>query len=219
MSEDRLLTIGLSWSSESCILDYVEYSRFVYETAGNLFGIDDTERRKLVGKFRVYYVDVMRAIDAGVPIILVLEAHSSQVAEYFDPIFGSSAPDFSHQVLEMLDYDIFGGNLLILDRLEILPQYRGKGIGLRVLHHMIERFSPGAAVVAMKPFPLQFEFPSSDAQKRWRARLGLDQLSTDKGLATEKLRQYYSKLGFLRLSGTPMMIMSTACVLPALEET
>jgi GNAT superfamily N-acetyltransferase len=218
MSEDRHLTIGLSWSSESYISDCINPDRFVYEMSGNLFGIDDTERRKLVGKFRVYYVDVMRAIDAGEPIIYVLDAHSPNVAEYFGPIFGSATPDFSHHLLETLDYDILGGNLLILDRLEILPQYRGKGIGLRALRHMIEHFSPGAAVVAMKPFPLQFEIASSDTEKRWRAMLELDQLPMDKDVATEKLRRHYSKLGFLRLRSTPMMVMSTTWVLPTLEE-
>ena len=84
---------------------------------------------------------------------------------------------------------------------------------------MVSRFSFGAAIVAMKPFPLQFEAaPSNEDERKWRAELSLDQLGTDEDLATEKLCQYYSKLGFLRLNGTPMMVMSTAWSLPSIED-
>src|SRR5687768_5970786 len=40
-------------------------------------------------------------------------------------------------------------NLLILDRVEILPKYRGGGVGLLVLTALIERFGAGAGVVGM----------------------------------------------------------------------
>lgn len=46
--------------------------------------------------------------------------------------------------------EIWNFNLLILDRVEILPKYRGGGIGLLVLTSLIERFSAGAGVVGMK---------------------------------------------------------------------
>lgn len=218
MSGKGNLDIALKWTSESYISEYLEPDDFIYETSGNLFGINDNDDRKFVGKFRAYYVDVERAIDKEEPIFDVLDAHSSHLAEYFEPIFGSEAPDFSNRLLELLDHEVLGNNFLILDRLEVLPQYRGKGLGLSVLRHMIARFSSGAALVAIKPFPLQFETaPSIEAEKKWRARLKLDQLPTDEDVATEKLCQYYGKLGFLCLSGTPMMVMSTAWSLPSIE--
>ena len=211
MSEESELTIVMSWSSESYITEYSVPFDFIYETSGDLFAIDDNDDREFVGKFRVYYVDVERAISEGEPIFEVLDAHSSHVAEYFEPIFGSEAPDFSNHLLELLDHGIFGSNLLILDRLEMLPQYRGRGLGLSVLRHMISRFSSGAALVAMKPFPLQFEVVRAhEDENKWRDRMNLAQLPTNADVATEKLRQYYSKLGFLHLSGTPMMVKSTA---------
>lgn len=219
MSGEGDLTIVMSWSSESYVSEYPAPDDFIYETSGNLFGIDDNDDRELIGKFRVYYVDVECAINEGEPIFDVRDAHSSHLEEYFEPVFGSEAPDFSNRLLDLLGHEVLGCNLLILDRLEVLPQYRGKGLGLSVLRHMITRFSSGAALVAMKPFPLQFEAaPSSAAEKKWRTRLSLAQLPTDKDVATEKICQYYSKLGFLSLGSTPMMVMSTAWSLPFIED-
>ena len=74
--------------------------------------------------------------------------------------------DFNENFLEVVGHEVSDYNLLILDRLEIIiPQYRGKKLGLTILHHMIERFSAGASIVAMKPFPLQFE-PMKDKDKK-----------------------------------------------------
>jgi hypothetical protein len=41
-----------------------------------------------------------------------------------------------------------GADLLILDRIEILPKYQGGGAGLLVLISLIERFGAGAGVLA-----------------------------------------------------------------------
>jgi len=109
--------------------------------------------------------------------------------------------------------------VLILDRLEILPKFRGKCAGLAVMAEMIRRFSPGAALVAIKPFPLQFEpAPSSDDEKKWRRDLGLAELPEGKRIATKKLFDYYSRLGFLRLGRTPFMVRGSGRPLPSFRE-
>ena len=219
MSEEENPEIVMTWSSESYASEHHEPDDLVYETSGDLFAVDDNDDRRFAGKFRIYYVDVERAIDEGEPIFDALDAHSSHLAEYFEPIFGSEAPDFSNRLLGLFDHELHKANLLILDRLEILPQYRGKGLGLSVLRHLVSRFSSGVGGVAMKPFPLQFETaPSSEDERKWRSELGLDQFEADEDLAEEKLCRYYSKLGFLCLDRSPMMVKSTAWSAPPYED-
>jgi len=55
------------------------------------------------------------------PFILSFDDHSAEVAEYFEPIFGSEGYDFNEKLLETVGYDVTSSNILILDRLEILP--------------------------------------------------------------------------------------------------
>lgn len=78
----------------------------------------------------------------------------------------------------VLGDDIWNFNLLILDRVELLPRYRGNSSGLIVLRSLIERFGAGAGVVGMKPFPLQFE-PKASNDSKWRRRLKLEEFPSD----------------------------------------
>ena len=214
MNKEEDLAILMSWSGENYVSEYADPHDFVYETSGDLFILDEFEGRECIGKFRVYYVDVERAMNEREPIYHVLDDHSAEVEEYFEPIFESEGYDFNENLLETVGYEVTGHNILILDRLEILPQYRGRKLGLTILHHMIARFSAGASIVAMKPFPLQFEPIRDGDKKKWRDRMCLDQFSADENTANEKLRDYYRKLGFIHLGGSPMMVVSTPLSFP-----
>jgi hypothetical protein len=214
MNREENFAILMNWSSESFVSEYPAPHDFVYETSGDLFNLDELERKEFIGKFRVYYVDVERAMNQREPIYHVFDGHSAEVEEYFEPIFESEGYDFNENLLEVVSHEVSGYNLLILDRLEILPQYRRKKLGLTILHHMIERFSAGASIVAMKPFPLQFEPIRDEDKKKWHDKMRLDQFPTDENIAIEKLYTYYRKLGFIHLNGTPMMVISTDWSLP-----
>jgi hypothetical protein len=218
MTEERNPFIVMSWSSESDLLKSGDPDDFIYETSGDLFSVDDNDGRELVSKFRFYYVDVERAIHEGMPLFDVFDAHS-HIVEYYDAVSGSNAPDFSDRLIKLLNHDVLGSNVLILDRLEIPPQYRGSKLGLRTMGHMIRRFAAGAAVVAIKPLPLQLEVePSGEDEQKWRTSF-LAQLPKDKrvAIAIKKLCDYYTKLGFLRISRTPFMIRATAWPIPEAE--
>lgn len=112
------------------------------------------------------------------------------------------------RIERLLERDVSYGNVLILDRLEILPQFRGHGLGAEVIRRLIERFSPGADLVAMKPFPLQLEANPCD-QGAWRDKLQLEGLSRNAARSTSKLRRYYAAIGFKHLRGTQHMFLCT----------
>jgi hypothetical protein len=71
---------------------------------------------------------------------------------------------------------------------EILPKYRGGGVGLLVLTALMERFGAGAGVVGMKPFPLQLEPKESRDSSGWAKRLRLDDLPRDEKMAKKHAR-------------------------------
>ena len=219
MNKAEYFPIIMSWSGENNVSEDYDPDDFIYETSGDLFIINEKDDKEFIGKFRVYYVDVERATNEGINIFDVLDDHSSHLAEYYGPIFNSDEHDFNNHLLGLLGHEVYSGNILVLDRLEILPQYRGKKLGLIILRNAIARFSSGAGLVAMKPFPLQFEVkPSGETQKKWRDRMSLAQKSIDQDIATNTLCNYYSKLGFIKITGTPMMIISTTRLLPTIKE-
>lgn len=210
--------IELRWQSYSLAEEYGEPDDAIYVYDGSIFGIDEHDERTQLGRFRAQYVDVGRAVDAGLPVFEVLDCHSSSTPEYFEPIFGANVPDFSDVVESISAGGADGCNLLILDRVEILPKFRGRYAGLQVLRHMMVRFSAGAGVIALKAFPLQFESaPPSRAEMAWRQRLALDGFVPDMGLSTAKLQCYYEKLGFRALPDSAFMIFATGWKVPSMD--
>jgi hypothetical protein len=83
----------------------------------------------------------------------IFDAHSDSTAEYDNSLFDPEKADFSDNLRQLLKDEIFGLSLLIIDRLELLPGYRGQNLGLIIMRRLIERFSTSAGVVAIKPFP------------------------------------------------------------------
>jgi hypothetical protein len=90
-------------------------------------------------------------------------------------------------------------------------------VGLLVLRSLIERFGAGVGVVGMKPFPLQLERKDA-TDSRWRRRLSLEQFPSDSEISTRKLRNYYHRLGFVRMRSTPFMFRSLSWTLPTIEQ-
>jgi hypothetical protein len=105
-------------------------------------------------------------------------------------------------------------NLLILDRIEKVPKYRGGGAGLLVLISLIERFGAGAGVIGIKPFPLQFEPGQRSDSSAWAKRLRLGDLSRDPKMSTRKLKQYHGKLGFVEMKSTPIHVPEQVLAAP-----
>lgn len=208
--------ILLRWESESSTFQYEDPDGFIYETAGDIHVGDDVDELQLAGKFRIYYVDVDGAVDDGESMFEVLDAHSRAIVEYYDPLFSPESNSFNDRVLELVEHEVVGGNLLILDRLEVLPRYRGGGIGLEIMKHMIRRFSAGTGIIAIKPFPLQFEVSDSNGiEQGWRAELALEKLPRNEKAATGKLREYYGRVRFVPVPDSPIMIRATAWPLPS----
>jgi hypothetical protein len=168
----------------------------------------EDEKDRTAGRFRVYYADFESAGNHGFNAFQILDTYE-HTYEYTRSILGSKQP-FSERLLKLLEYEIWNSNLLILDRIEILPRYRGGGAGLLILIGLIERFGAGAGVIAMKPFPLQFEDKQPHNSSAWAKRLRLEDLPRNEKMSKEKLKQYYGKLGFVGMKSTPFMFRGMA---------
>lgn len=185
---------------------------YLYETTGTVFNLDDNLRRSVAGRFKLYYADICAAVNAEASVYDIFDSHSTTV-DYFDAVFDPDTFGFSERLSKLFNGDDAFGNVLIIDRLEILPKYRSLNLGLVVMRRLIERFGAGAAVIAIKPFPLQCEAVGHQPDK-WRDSLELSGFDRQRRTATAKLRRHYAKLGFKAMKGTPFMFRQTSHALP-----
>ena len=172
-----------------------------------LMDIDNNDKKTTIGTFEVALADLEGAMNERESFFDVMDT-TSTACDYYGVLFDEN-DDFKPSVRKAVvggDY-IHSPNLLMLDRLVIYPTHRGNGYGLLALQALVQRFRIGMGVVAMKPYPLQYEVkPRDEAKIVERAALQFDTFKGDKAQATRKLKNYYAKLGFKNLPRTEYMV-------------
>jgi hypothetical protein len=169
----------------------------VAEYRGELFvtlddDLDDDEYP--AGDAKLFIVNAEAAELHGESLLELLDQRAETAA--YIPLIGKEAGSFSPAVCKKLGEEmVLSRNMLILDRLEIRPQFRGQELGLRYMRAAITRFGMGCRIAAMKPFPLQFEDKVSEST------------IADFRAATAKLKKYYARDGFESLRGSDLMIL------------
>ncbi|WP_288253747.1 hypothetical protein [uncultured Hydrogenophaga sp.] len=197
-------TVFLEYRQE-VMADDEEPSRYIQTLEGHVV-LDFENHRERVGRFRVFVIDVESAVNDEESVFDIFDSYSETMGYWS---LYQDGLEFRPKVVKVLP----GGerwrpNMLILDRMEVVPKYRGKGIGLCALNCLQRRYSIGCGIIAMKPFPLQFEggLPEENAAKEDFIAMGLGAFDRDFKRATAKLRRYYGRLGFVRVPGTEYMV-------------
>ena len=94
---------------------------------GEILCTDEVDESRVAGRLRLFYVLDMEA--AAKP--------------FYNVFFNSKTNEFKSSVHRLAREDIYSLNLLILDRLEILPAYRGRRPGLVTLYRCMQQFGHG----------------------------------------------------------------------------
>lgn len=133
--------------------------------------------------------------------------HISETAVYAQLL--DEHGDLSAQACKALGTeDSYLGSVLVFDRLELLPEARGQGLGLKVLERLISKFGLGCRIAVMKSFPLQLEIEGSSKPDEFEQRMALDAMPG--GTDTEvhkRLARYYRRAGFRSVKGTDHLMI------------
>lgn len=208
--------IVLEFDGGAADLEDEDPSHYVYVTRGTVAALDEQDEKIVAGRFQLTYIDVCAAMNAGASVFDIFDC-KQETCDYFSAIFDIETCNPSSQLTRLFDDDVWPGNVLILDRLEILPEFRGHNLGLVVMRRLIERFGAGAGVVAIKPFPLQRELTQQD-EDGWRQKMRLDDFERDMRRASARLRRHYAKLGFKFMKDTSFMFRNAQLPLPESSE-
>ena len=204
---------------QALLVDNDEPSRFVKRIEGTVSKfVGDEDQRIPVGSFAIFIIDVAAVTREQASLFDAFDT-DARIFGYYE-LYGRGY-EFKRKVLRAMAVDMtFDLGMLILDRLELDPEHRGDGLGLRVLRWLEHQFRMGCGVVVMKPYPLQFEGGSPEEREDEadfrRRRLGDYDRRFD--FALRRLQRHYSKLGFTKVAGTPYMVADPLRQLPTLED-
>ncbi|CAH7430894.1 hypothetical protein VCHA53O466_50535 [Vibrio chagasii] len=95
----------------------------------------------------------------------------------------------------------------IIQRLEVLPSYRGYGVSSEMFAYIKELLEPNELVI-LKPFPLQFEAAKGNDSK-WLTMMGYERLPKEFKASQDRLINFYcNKIGFMEWNDEVLYIES-----------
>lgn len=193
-----------------------EPDNYILDVCGEIICSDETANATNAGTVRAYIIQLGRIINDRASLFEACDAHSQTVHDYscvlFDFKNGRLKPSIEKQ------FRVIGArDVLILDRVEILPGHRGQGLGLAAACSFLDTFESGCCLAVAEPFPLQFKEMMPE-HAEWCARMGVDAFVRDQQRATEKLRAYWSKLGFRKIHRSNKFALSLAHNRPSIRE-
>jgi GNAT superfamily N-acetyltransferase len=194
--------VDIQFSSSTSTWDEIED----YATCidGTISCLEESRKDRLVGKVRLFYLDMGATAETNISVFDLFDIRS-QTAPFYRALIDHETGNFKSDLEGILGEDIIGLNVLIVDRLEILPEFRGKKIGLECLRRCLQQYARDCGVVALKCFPLQFEHKGI-SEPAWRRKMQIGKLSKDHERSSTKLRKYYGSLGFKTLPGNDIMV-------------
>jgi hypothetical protein len=188
------------------------------EIGGRIFvlgpGDDKEDERVEIGHLRATLIQLERAMQDGIELWDILDAPSEETAEclqLFDNVddvkLRVDDEEFSRRVRNLFDADVWFGDILLVEKIEIKPEYRGYGVGLVAMRGLIEAFGRSCSLVVCKPLPLQYSGNVNEENR------------FDFKAAQEKLRKYWAKAGFKRVPKTDLYALTPLHKLPDLPKS
>lgn len=219
LPNDEDFAPDINFSLERSLLAYMEPDDYVITIHGSI----GTDSQTKIGRLLGYIIQVNRAINEEQNIFESYDAHSQTATDYYEALFDHKTCDIKESIEDQLAITRVG-NILILDRIEVLPAYRKHGLGLAAACRFIDTFSSDVDDLAVGlPHPLQFRAEYRRAKDEWHTGMNYQDLPGDKKKATKKLQAYWSKLGMQRLkdieiNGSPVYGLSLSNKRPTLVE-
>ena len=127
---------------------------------------------------------------------------------------------FKKEWQEKID-ESFNSNILYLDRIEILPEYRGKGYGKLITKDILLRLNSSYGIAILKAFPLQLEVSHPNSSKQdseWNTKMNFKQMEQDSNIAKKQLYNFYKKMGFKRYKRSEYFYLNPAFPNPKLDK-
>lgn len=190
--EDQFFAVEYSIYSQ---FGDIEAGRYILEIHGTLSRTtykngDATGESTIAGKLSLYKVLMKNAINDSYSLLEICD-HTSEIAFYMQELWDIENVDFDQRIIDIWD-DLIDRDILILRSVEILPEFRGFGLGRCVVKDAYNNFSSGCALFVSDCDPLQFHEPQDDFQRDMK----YETFTQDEELAHFKVMAFLKSVGF-----------------------
>ena len=201
--EDEYLDIQFKYEFESCIGE-IEGNRYVQDIRASIIKTDEFGNNSIViGKGNLKLLLLEQAMHDHYDIFEIFD-----MCEYTMRI-GGMIYDFDNcEIKEDLQKKLFGDelmlnpNICIFERMTILPECRGLGIGAKFVKDRYNFFSSACGLIVMQPFPLQLEAVGPGGRSdEFERNMKFEEMEQNSRKATKSLKDYYKRIGYISVKG------------------
>lgn len=202
LRENQCFDIKFKYEFESCVGE-IEGDRYIQKVKATIVKTDDNGNEQIIGKGDIKILLLEQAMNDNYSIYDVFDTY-----EYTMRI-GSMIYDFENfELKEDLQNELFGfemmsnSNICIFERMVILPEYRGLGIGAKFVKDKYKFFSSACGLIVIQPFPLQLEsIGPSGRTDAFESKMEYESMEQNAEKAAKSLKKYYKRLGYLSARG------------------
>lgn len=191
------LSFTTEYNVASCLGD-VDVNRFCQEINGNLIArnYEDETEQTIIGKLTGFKILLDEGVNNDWNAYDIFDAQRT-IFSIAEIIYDFETDSWNKKIEKFYDNNIVENDLLILDRIEILPAYKGFGIGKRWIKDFYMNFSQEVSLFVLKAFPLQLEADAALGQNmEWREKMNYSNDEQNEKKANAKLLNYYKSIGF-----------------------
>lgn len=201
ISMELEMYINFNYSFTSYIGE-IEGSRYVQSVKIDIVNTDEGGYNpEVIGVAMIKVLLLEQAINDRYSIYEIFD-QESYLRYIGDLIYNYDEGEFSDNIINAFS-GIFNLNICILERILILPKYRGFGIGAKLIKDIYMNFGSACGLFVVQPFPLQLEHPGAlrDSALEWREKMNYELLEQDEKKAMRSIKAYYKKVGFVQIKG------------------
>ena len=162
-----------------------------------------------VGRLKAHLLRVDAASDDGCSVTDVFDSYSQEIYDAFIEIFDPETCDFRPVVEKFVSEDLWAGSILYLESIEILPRYRGHGVGAVITQRFLETYRTLFSLALTKPYPLHPKkrqgLPRPD-DSAWFGKMDYGSFAADDPSAARKLSEHWGQLGFRQIPGLEHLV-------------
>lgn len=215
VEEDRLLDYRVQFAFDALALPSQDPAEYVVDVTGTILYDCDEREPANVGQIKAQLIQAGRAIDDGYPLEDVFDI-SDDTFQLYLALFDQRKRELKARLRS--HFEVYGSDVLYLNAIEIHAAHRGTGSGWPLSPGRSIRWAQvGGSLVVCKPYPLQHDSAHAD-DTNWRDRIGVAGFAAEQATGTDKLRTYWSRLGFKKIRGTGYAALSTNLRRPSLED-
>ena len=195
---------------------------YIQKITGTIYSENETDGKESnCGDIQLIYMDISSAIEDGVDLDYLFDT-SDLTDEYCTQLY-DAGNQFWNETVTHDDDDIYDLNMLIIHRIRILPEFRGRGIGKLVIRRSIQQFCRDCGLVVLRAKPYQLELGNKEDEnlksntERQRT-YALNKFEADEKKAYQKLEAFYAEIGFRKLKGTKFMVLNPNQDIPSMAK-